>query len=226
MADLQGWEEVEESGEDEVELRLHALGLDGELLRNAIRTGHERAAWVTGSHPRTFRGTVVWGEATAALRESCALRGWANCDKDNIAKAISGDGQNTVVVVSGDSQTGRRHGGISHTRRPRGNAGVRLVLRNNQLELSALLPAHERLAEAVPPSNTGATWLLLYHCVGRTVRLELSRASAVSADGAIAAWAERLILPDVDLDEPLAGAPDFDAPLSTPSVPVRIVRRT
>jgi hypothetical protein len=206
-----------------VPVRLAELGLTVELLVEAIRRGQEAADYCTRSHPVFYPGVVAYCETNGALREECALLGWSLNDEDNIARTVSPDGAVVITAVSGNERTGLRTGEHAQTKRPRGQAGLRIVRRNSQLELQELLPAAEQLAADSDAVELGSTWFLLYYRDGSVVRSELSRARSImltSRSSTLLAWAERLPLPEIDLDEPhddnrfdRGDNPDVDVPV-------------
>ena len=117
-----------------------------------------------------------------------------------------------MVAVRGNDFTGVRskHEQLS-TRRPRGNAGVRIVRVNTQIELQFREEATEDDADLV--ANLGGTWFLLYNRFRDIVRSELSFARSVSDSGKLLRWSERLILPGIDLlQRPPSDGRDDDTP--------------
>lgn len=215
-------EEVLEPDGDAVARRLRELGVPPELVGHAVRVGHLRSDFTTEAHPRTYPGTVVWGETTGALRGGLSLLGWKMDDTDNISRAISPNGEVTVVAVRGNEFTGMRSRYERlNTRRPRGEAGVRIVKQNTQYELALREGGVQERHDLVP--NLGGTWFLLYNRVGDVVRCELSFARAVSDSGKLLRWSERLILPDVDLLLPPSDSGEDDT--TPPEVDVPVTRR-
>ena len=82
-----------------------------------------------------------------------------------------------------------------------------------------MLPEDEQ-KQAEVPIVPGRTWFMLYFRDGDEVRSELSLARAVNDSGALIDWAERLILPKIDLlDGPPEGRgsqppdPDIEVPV-------------
>src|SRR5690606_9657079 len=106
------------------------------------------------------------------------------------------------------------------TRRKRGKAGVRIIRVNTQYVLQ-LVDGDTTIEDLV--ANLDGTWFLLYNRVGDTVRVEVSYAKAVSKTGKLLKWAERLILPDIDLlGPPPIGTRADDTP---PEVDVPVSRK-
>jgi hypothetical protein len=192
-------EDVYEPEPEAVFRRLEELGVPYEAVTEPVRIGYLRGDFTTAAHPPTYPGTVVWGEITGEFRGRMALVGWGFDNTDNIPRCVSPDGRVVIVPVRGNDMTGIRnqHEKLS-TRRRRGTAAVRIIRENTQYVL--------QLDDTPMSSNLTAaldgTWFLLYTRDGDTVRLELSYAKAVDHSGTLLKWAERLILPDIDLMGP------------------------
>ena len=212
------WEVREPDGAD-VRRRLAELGIPAEVLSNAVRAGHDLGEFVTVAHPRTYQGLVIWGEITASLRSGLSVFGWTLDDADNIPRAVSPEGDVTIVAISGNEHTGLRnkHEQLS-TRRRRGPGGVRIISQNTQYELELDLVSRTNN----DPTGSVGTWFLLYFRAGDVVRSELSYAKAVDQSGELIDWKERLILPDIDVGGP---ALILDAPPAPPDVEVPVWRR-
>ncbi len=194
-----GMEIAELPGPEAVERRVIELGLTVELLVAAIRRGQNAADFCTPSHPKTYPGSVAWGETTAGVRDDTSVLGWVFGDEDNIPRTTSPDGSVTVIVVSGNHRTGLRSEKAPQGKRPRGEAGIRLVRRHAQIELEELLPVAVTSGEEETITALGPTWFLMYCRAENVVRGELSLAKGVSDSGRLLEWSERLILPEIDL---------------------------
>lgn len=212
-------------GPDEVERRLQELiHTSSEPLREILRRGHLAGDFTHKGHSRTYPGLKVYHETNGELRSYFATRGWALTEEENIPRAVRPDGLVVLTAVSGNEHTGLRGRGMQ-TRRPRGEAGLRLVQQNRQLALVDLLPEDdpERVGIVGQPPKT---WFLLYHRAGDVIRSELSLADAVTEEGSLLVWHERLLLPEFNLHDgdgnPLMGP----APSPTPDVDVPVTRRT
>jgi hypothetical protein len=192
-------EDVYEPEPEAVFRRLEELGVPYDAVTESVRIGYLRADFTTAAHPPTYPGTVVWGEITGEFRGRMALVEWGFDNTDNIPRSVSPDGRVVIVPVRGNDKTGIRnaHEHLS-TRRRRGTAAVRIIRENTQYALQLDdAPMSRELTAALD-----GTWFLLYNRDGDVVRLELSYARAVDASGKLLEWAERLILPDIDLMGP------------------------
>ena len=199
------------------------MGLTVELLLTAIQPGQNAADFCTPSHPKTYPGSVAWGETTAGVRDSTSLLGWSKSNEDNIPRTTSPDGSVTIIVVSGDRRTGLRSEKAPQAKRPRGEAGIRLVRRHAQIELEELLPVAVTSGADETITALGPTWFLMNFRDEETVRGELSLAVGVSDSGRLLEWSERLVLPQIDL----LNTPDSTDrnPEIVPDVDVRVERR-
>lgn len=215
-----GLEDVYEPDPEATFRRLVELGIPYEAVTESVRIGYLRGDFTTAAHPPTYPGTVVWGEITGEFRGRMVLMGWGFDNTDNIPRSVSPDGRVVIVAVRGNDRTGIRnqHEHLS-TRRRRGTAAVRIIRENTQYFFQL---------DDVPMSATltaalDGTWFLLYNRDGDIVRLELSYARAVDHSGKLLEWAERLILPDIDLmgpPPPSDGRGQDDSPDNDVDVPV------
>lgn len=202
---------------DAVSDRLSELGLSVPLLRQALERGQYAADEVTANHPRNFEGIAKWAETNRALRDLLVPDGWTRSDVSNIPRTVAPDDTYCLFAVSGDKGTGQPHMEPS-TKRPRGSASAEAVTDNCQLELFPDLFDDDQ-----DSAHRRKTWLLLYHTEDERVRAELSLPIRVSQEGAILRWAERLILPDIDLSDGMTGDTGRDP---TPSLEVSVEPRS
>ena len=209
-----GWEPVVEPDDGAVQRRLEELGVPPIVLPTAVRIGQNQGDFVTPAYPRTARGLIVWMETVHSLRGQLTASGeWRLNDTDNIPRVISEAGV-AIAVNSGNEFTGLRgQAKTVSTRSPRGPGSLRIVMQNMQFDLPIpQMPLLRRIER---------TWFLLYFRDGNIVRSELSLARAVNHEGQLVNWAERLILPDIDLHGPDSATDDFNAP----DMDVRVLRR-
>lgn len=170
------------------------LGLDAEVLTDAVLTGVRRAQDINAFYPVTARGFTQWSETVAFLRESLLKRDWTKEDPQNSPRVTSPDSKFSIMVVGGNASTGMSLQAKPGTARRRGPATTAAVEINVQQMLD--LPGLPIATVGRAPS----TWVLLYHCSysESVVRAELSLPDAIN-DGDISNWHSRILLPPVEL---------------------------
>jgi hypothetical protein len=180
-------------------------------LHDALRAGYLAMDFCTASHPPSYKGAKVWGEAHAFLRERGRVLGGASVDHKNIPRIESPDRSTAITIVAGNEHTGSLFRSPS-TKRPRKKAGVRIIICNAQ---TSLFMAE---AKSVSPATIQQSiWYLLHHRHGSTVTCELSLPGAVDERGFVVEWIERIILASFDLGDQLEGGDDSDSgPLVVP----------
>ena len=178
----------------EVDTRLAELGLDQEIIAEALRQANLHWARKTDHHPRLYRYQIMWGETIAALRDLLAPRGWRKCDEGNYELTVNAARDLAIVVASGDEGTANPHRTPSN-RSPKGRHTIDAVAANRQADMFAeLLPA------SPATEKTLATWVLLHHRSDRNIQAELSKPNQMDDDGMIISWSERLLLRNIPLD--------------------------
>ncbi len=178
--------------------RLGLMGLRESHLREAATQGYLFRTRLTAHHPRTFFGSVMWGETVASLRDQLRPLGWEPTDKGNYELTSHPQHGLAIAVAAGDGATGLEHATPSN-KCPKGANTVEAIKTNRQMDMFAeLLP--KNLAE----SKGMETWVLLHHLSENELRLELSCPSEIGEDGKIKGWNERIILSPIPLgDDPL-----------------------
>ncbi len=191
----------------EVPSRLHQLGLEENDLREALEFALRHSVECTSHDPPSVPGFLMWAKTSRALRDRLVPRGWKPSNARNYATVVSPSGTHAIAVAGGDVHTGIPLKTPS-TRREKGPA-TRDAIEQNQLTFSDRDPTFPR-APAPSPSQT---WLLV-HCEDRSkdeVRLELSLPSAMTAEGVVTAWRERIILRPLRFGESTPSIPDDPA---------------
>lgn len=198
-----GDETVVHSGAD-ARRRLTELGIDVGALESALDAGDVAARQADDFSPVTAAGTMRWFETVRTLRQRLAESGWTCSDVRNSPRAIDPTGREGLLAVRGNAATGRIDGDPK-TARPRGNASSRSVRVNGQLMMDVVVAA---LADMAGERALGVrTWFLLYYrSEADELRAEVSLPVAISDQGVVEDWDERIIL------EPRT----FGAPLSLP----------
>lgn len=179
---------------DEAVSRLEQLGLQAEWIERAILRGDAEARTVSQLAPKGFEGTVRWGRTAEFLREDLCGRSWTPDDTLNIARSVSPDGKDCVVVTTGAKGTGLV-GPDPKTKYTKGAGTAACIEANLMLDFEP-----EDLAQlglSSPASPDMRTWFLLFFLADQAVYAELSLPDAISEDGSITSWRERIIIFDV-----------------------------
>lgn len=174
--------------------QLSELGIELEVLKQALMSGHNGAAQVTAAHPKTAAGTYRWYETVAALRDSLIQEGWKQTDHRNAPRIMHPELNVSIMVATGNEKTGTKDTPSNAT--AKGVMTQRDVWNNSDSEQQVIQEVVEMIE-----SQTPATWVLLYFYSQKFnhIRAELSLASAMDDRGFITKWEERLILPVMDL---------------------------
>jgi hypothetical protein len=181
---------------DDVTQRLALLGLEQEQLLQAARRWHFSWSSFTLNHPPIGIGISAWTEAVAALREELLPVGWTRSDERNYALVLHPDGVIAINVATGDSGTGRPDA-VPSSKAPKGvSTADAISVNQQQLELDLPVPD----VPDIRGDDGPLTWFLLLHRADGEIRSELSLPSAMSPDGRIIRWQERIILSPIQLD--------------------------
>ena len=210
------------SGPIERPSRLAELGLQEEVLLEAVRRGQAAWASCTPNHPPSYRGISAWAETTSALRELLLPEGWTRSDNGNLPLTIDEAEHVSIAVSTGDEDTGRVDGSPC-TRSSKGPRTATVVTIN---ALQMKLFQEIRLCpDDLKEINGKMTWILLFHrdAKANEVRCELSRPVRMNVDGQVDGWAERIILGSTPFGGDKAQVPT-DVPQS-PNVVVDVKRR-
>ena len=177
----------------EVEQRLHDLSPDltVELLHNAIFGGLGARNDTTRASAVTAPGLKQWLETVEGLRSQLGAKQWRIHNHKNCPFVNSSDNRISVVVMTGDSETGRQ-GVIDPTNQAEKGIVVEGYVSNNQ-QLELFNQAAIKLAKS--KQNETQVWAFLYHYDKKLneVRYELSYPMGFNR-GKITKWGERIIL--------------------------------
>lgn len=180
----------------EVEQRLLELSPDltPELLYRVVVGGLGARNETTSASAPTAPGLKQWLQTVEVARTELSEKGWQIHDERNCPFVSSADSTISVVVMTGDIETGRQ-GTLDPTNSAeKGAVAGGYVSKNSQLELfnqSAIELAQAKKGET-------QVWAFLYHYDRKLneVRYELSY--PIGFDGKkITKWGERLILGSV-----------------------------
>lgn len=195
----------------DVEARLAEIGgLTVTILHEAAIQGEIGRASCTANHPRLAGGFNAWADSTRSLRDQLLPLGWSKSDEGGYALTITPDGQQAVVVASGDEHTGSLYF-QPKTRSPKGPRTQEVVAQNAvQLSLFGEDEIPWPTIAIEPTSGTVAlTWLLLIHRTDEGLRIELSLPDLIGDDGRPERWPERIILPSIDFTNGPSGIPNY-----------------
>jgi hypothetical protein len=202
---------------EDVQARLKQMGLNEEALLDAARRWYLSWASFTPNHPPVGIGISAWTEAVAALREQVLALGWTRSDDRNYALVIDPTGTIAINVATGDAGTGRA-GANPSNKAPKGvSTADAISINQQQLELDLPVPVVPHVRGEEGP----LTWFLLLHRADNEIHSELSLPSAMSPDGRITRWEERILLPAIPID---GDAIDIDAP-EVPNVEIEVKRK-
>jgi hypothetical protein len=169
--------------------RLQQLDLREELLLDAVQYGQRYAVDCTLNDPPILAGVEAWGKTTRFIRDRLMPLNWERDNARNYATTIHPSGRFAIAACGGDANTGLRDKTPS-TRSDKGPA-TKGAIADNQLSFADY--SSEFTDDFPRPKQT---WLLLYYRDERTqeTRVELSLPVAMSDEGFVSSWRERIIL--------------------------------
>ncbi len=202
----------------DVDARLQELdpALTQGLMLEANQRGFEARLEATLAHAPTAAGTLHWHAFVPALRLALKVQDWIIKDHKNCPLIISADRSMAIVVMTGNSETGKEFGNPTN-QADKGAVLDEAVQKNVQYQL------FENAALNRIRKGEGGTqlWVLLYHVDAagkdaREIRSELSLPSSFHKKKIIG-WAERIILRSIPTDSSTRIAP------SLPNEPIEVV---
>jgi hypothetical protein len=203
--------------------RLAELGLEPEILTEAVQRGQAEWASCTANHPRFFPGIAAWAETVRALRELLLPHGWQRSDEGNLPFTVNEAGQLALSVATSDGSTGRATGSpcTNGSKGPKTRGAIDV----NRLQYQ-LFENIELLPQDMEAIKARTTWFLLIHrdLDSREVRSELSRPINMNVEGRVDGWAERVILGTIPFDGDMIDMGGENGPQS-PDIIVPIKRR-
>jgi hypothetical protein len=205
--------------------RLAELGLDEDLLRQALQQGFSEWATCTLNHPPSFPGLLFWGETVKALRDLFAPFGWARSNEGNLPFTVNEAQTVAIAVATGDEATGNPDETpcTKSSKGPHTAGAVRVNAR--QLDLFPITVLPEDLAR-IKGDGKRMTWILLFNRdeANREVRCELSRPTSMSDNQHVDGWIERIILGSIPFDGDVAQIPT-DRPLRSIAIDAVEIKR-
>jgi len=199
-----------------VEERLQVLnpGLSSSLLRNPIMAGLSGRNEVTRASAPTAAGVQQWLNTVEVLRTLLASAQWHIHEQQNCPFITSPDRTVSIVVMTGNSETGKNGFEDPTNQAEKGAVAEGFVQKNHQLELF-----NRDSFNLVKDNHKGTqVWALLYHYdkALNEVRYELSLPTAFR-NKKITEWGERIILGSIPNNPS-----NFAIPDDKPNTPVLV----
>jgi hypothetical protein len=158
-----------------------------------------------------------WHALVPAVRLALKEKGWQIKDYKNCPLIISADQLTAIVVMTGNSQTGKEFGENPTNQADKGSVLDAAIQQNYQYQL------FEHAAISQLQKNTSGTklWVFLYHVEkgikgAKEIRSELSLPSSFQRKK-IVNWSERIIL------RPISTNPATSITPSLPATPIEVV---
>lgn len=209
---------------DEVVDRLAELGLTQAGLLEVVQRGHTARLGCTPNHPPLTPGILAWAETVCGLRELLRPEGWTRCDDGNWPLTINPKGDLALSVATGNEATGRANSSPS-TKSSKGPRTEEAVV-TNALQLNLFEQAQD-IPDSLGQGADRTTWFLLVHFdhFERELRSELARPITMSREKKVDGWAERIILPAIQLDGDVISIAGSGGPDSGSEIDVEVRRR-
>lgn len=180
------------------------LGINKRVFIDAIQSGIYQYKSVNKFHPVTAGGSRAWEEIVSAFREMVVDQnnGWKATQKDGMPLLVNSSEQLTIVITSGDENTGLDGDIQPRTRNQKGQATQSFVESN--------YPLFEDVVNIDPFPDTAdshETWVFLYHIdkSKSEVRFELALPTETALSGAkgrvkISSWSHRNLFEPVPFE--------------------------
>lgn len=184
--------------------------LTANLLLEVMQRGYEARIEATPASAPTAAGILYWLASVHSLRTALVERHWSINNNQNCPIIISADKSIAIVVMTGNSDTGKEFGNPTN-QADKGAVLGAAVQRNVQYQLFENLAISE-----LKKTECGTQlWVLLYHVESgakgvKGIRTELSLPSDFQKKK-IVDWSERIILSSIST---------IPTPSITPSLPV------
>lgn len=183
------------------------LGIDPSIFRDAMQSGISLFKSATKFHPVTTGGSRAWEEVVGIIRSQVVdkYEGWKALQKDGMPVLINAAEALTLVITSGDENTGILGMADPRTKNAKGQVTENFVSKN--LDLFSILEEETNIVE-LSPIDSHQTWILLYVIdkVKSEVRFELSLPTCTALSGnqgriKICEWQKRVIFPSIPFSE-------------------------
>lgn len=199
---------------------LAELGLDSEILREAILEGEGARDSCTRNDPPAAPGFDAWAKSVRRLREILIPKKWVRNDDGNYSTVVSPDGTIAIAVVTGSDGTGVPDQ-IPKVKHPKGSETKAAVDRNVRYLFPEMNAAAEREAAEREAAEKRITWMLLKRRDENTVFAELSLPAKISEAGQVEKWEVRIILEPTDVQPTIDVGDNSDSGDLPIDVPVR-----
>lgn len=206
---------VDDPAQAEIRLRELHSDLTPTLLRDAIMGGLRGRNEVTRASAPTAAGVQQWLKTVEDLRTLLATVQWHIHQEQNCPFISSPDRTISVVVMTGNSETGKIGLEDPTNQAEKGIVAENFVQKNNQLELFN----QESFRLAKKNQSETQVWALLYHYdkVIKEVRYELSLPTGFG-NKKITEWGKRIVLGSIP-NNPT----DFTINKDQPNAPATVV---
>jgi len=185
----------------EVQARLLQLNLTVEPLLDVLAHMISHKRGLTLDHPTWMTGISSAGEGVYMLRTLLRSDGWIREEESSFELTVYSDGDRDLAlnIAKGTDATGNPDVNVE-TAYSRGPQTLQAVQCNNQLMFDIPPPPIAEIEDSLG-CNGRHTWYLLYYVDGNKIRGELSLPLALSAEKHISEWHERIMLPEINIDD-------------------------
>lgn len=182
------------------------LGISAQVFTDAILSGIGQYKSVNKFHPITAGGSRAWEEIVASFRQMVVDQcvGWKSIHRDGMAQLVNAGKQLTIVVTSGDSNTGLNNDVQPRTRNQKGQTTKNIVEANSNYPLFEDIVSIDKSSSNVDGHQT---WVFLYAIdrMKSEVRFELSLPTETQLSGAkgklkISQWSQRFLFEPVPFE--------------------------
>jgi len=185
----------------DVDERLAQFGLERETFVTAAQENYAAFAACTANHPPTYPGLSAWAETNRSLADGLTILRWGTSQSErNLPLVVNHAETMAITASSGDEDTGREDG-FPCTRSSKGPCTADFLKVNKKQQKFFFMEDPADIAAAMQKPGR-STWIFLVcrDLQRNELRYELSRPIAMSDDGHVDDWAERIIFPPTPLD--------------------------
>lgn len=189
---------------DSASQELHmTLGINPDVFRDSMQSGLSLYKSVNKFHPVTAGGSRAWEEIVATFRTLVVDQndGWRSIQQNGMPVLINSELNATIVITSGDENTGLKASHDPKTRNTKGQVTESFVGQNYDL-------FDDSTTTIFQPTDSHQTWVLLYTLdkAKSEVRYELSLPTNTSISGnkgkiKITEWQTRIIFPAISFND-------------------------